>query len=224
MTRRTAGRLARVPLLSLLAVASLGACTAPDPAPEPAPAPTASSAPTTAPAPAEPAAADPAPSVAALVLHPEGRIDDFPPNAPEAEVVAHLTERLGAAPETLDAEYACAPAGQPGRFLAWPGLRVTVLTTDPEGGETEPYVGGWSLVDDEGGDPAIATAESLRLGDPEARITELYPAAVTSEENVGGARWWFTRDHDGGYTVVVPAEGDDAVVGAIASGYLCPAG
>ncbi|WP_258724143.1 hypothetical protein [Cellulomonas sp. NS3] len=220
MIRRTPRRPARVALLALLAAGSLVACTAPGPAPVPTSAPTAS------PAPSAPATetATPTPAPAALTFHPEGRIDDFPPNAPEADVVSYLTERLGAGPETLDAEYACEPAGQPGRFLAWPGLRLFVLTTDPEGGETDPYVGGWSLHDEDGGDPASATAEGLRIGDPEERITELYPAAVRGEGEPGGERWWYTRDDDGGYTVVAPDEGAGATVGAIASGYYCTAG
>ncbi|GEA89800.1 hypothetical protein [Cellulomonas cellasea] len=219
MTRRSPGRPARAALLTLLAVGSLVACTGPDPAPAPTTAPTASSAPSTPAATAsEPAA--PAPTADALTFHPEGRIDDFPPNAPEADVVAHLTERLGAGPETLDAEYACDTAGQPGRLLGWPGLRVFVLTSDPEGGETAPYVGGWSLLDEEGGDPASATAEGLRIGDPEDRVAELYPSAVNGEPSADGQRWWYTRD-DGGYTVIASDEGAGAVVGAIGSGFLC---
>ena len=172
MTRRVPGRPVRAILLPLLAVASLAACTGSDPSPAPTSAasagPSSSSGPTAEPT---PSAADP--TTAPLALHPEGRIDDFPPNAPESDVVAHLTERLGSAPETLDDEYACDTAGLPGRFLGWPGLRLFVLTTDPEGGETDPYVGGWSLHQGEGGDPASGTAEGLRIGDPEERISAL---------------------------------------------------
>lgn len=223
MPARTPGRPARVVLLALVVAGSLGACSAPDPVPAPASARAASSAP---PAPSTPATdpAAPTPAAAPLTLHPEGRIDGFPPNAPEADVVAHLTERLGAAPETLDAEHACAPAGQPGRLLAWPGLRLAVLTTDPEGGDTDPYVGGWALLDDEGGAPELATAEGLRVGDPEARITELYPAAVGSDGAPDGARSWLTRGAAGDHTIVVTGEGAAAAVGAIGSRYVCDAG
>ncbi|MBB2924124.1 hypothetical protein [Cellulomonas cellasea] len=221
MTRRVPGRPATAVLVPLLAVAALAACTGSDPSPAPTSAasagPSSSSGPTAEPT---PSAADP--TTAPLALHPEGRIDDFPPNAPEADVVAHLTERLGAAPETLDAQYACEPAGQPGRFLAWPGLRLYVLTSDPEGGETDPYVGGWSLHDEDGGDPALATVEGLRIGDPQDRITELYPEAVSSTSEPEDAWWWDTRG-DGGYTVVAPDEGSGPAVGVIASGYFCTA-
>lgn len=222
MTRRSPGRPARAALLALLAAGSLVACTAPEQEPAPTSAPTASSAPPAPTASAtEPAAPTPTPD--ALTFHPEGRIDDFPPNAPEADVVAHLTERLGSAPETLDDEYACDTAGQSGRLLKWPGLRVFVLTADPEGGATDPYVGGWSLHRGEGGDPASATAEGLRIGDPEERISALYPSAVSGDPMSEGDRWWYTRDDDGGYTVVASGDGAGAVVAAIGSGFLCTA-
>ncbi|MGW6132189.1 hypothetical protein ACWFNE_19370 [Cellulomonas sp. NPDC055163] len=223
MTRPTTARPARTVLVSVLVAAALGGCGAPDSGPEPDPTESVASGsgattPTVAPTPTPSPTAAPA----ALAFHPEGRVGDLPANAPEAQVVELLTARLGAAPETTDAEYACKARGEAGRVLAWPGLRVLVLVADPEGGATDPYVGGWAMVVQDGTDPAVTTPEGLRTGDPGERVAELYPGSVDSPRPNPALRSWQTAPAPG-YTVVTADDGSGAKVGAIGSGYVCQA-
>ena len=209
-----------VPVASPTWSTTANATPSPSPVPTPAASSTATQAPTASHTPSPPTPA------ASLVLHENGQITDFPQNPPEADVVSYLTSVLGAAPRVVDAELACAPDGVPGRSLAWGDLGLLVRTTSDSGETVAPYVAGWLLAS---GGPAtmnLATAAGLRLGDPQARISELYPR-LTGAPWTDDRTWLWSPEAGtsdpfvGGLTIVTQDSGAGAVVTFIDGGLRC---
>jgi hypothetical protein len=154
-----------------------------------------------------------------FALRGDGRIADFPVDAPEAQVVNFLTAQYGAEPEAADLQDLCPP----GRQWQWDELLVVVRTTDDAGQTVEPYAAGWLLF----GPPSAATArlstpEGLRIGDPENRIPEVYPGAVAEVDATDPASTsWVTDATEPAFAIGAFDEGDGSVVDVIASGEAC---
>ncbi|UZN03315.1 hypothetical protein [Cellulomonas sp. S1-8] len=176
--------------------------------------PTSEPGPTTTPLPGDPGAAQ------VPVFRSGARVSDFPANAPEAAVVAYLTERLGVEPET-EAEAACPTSGLPGRILGWPGtgVGVRVRTTDDAGGTVDPYIATWTLMEPSA-TLGLATEAGLTAGAPRERVLEVYPDATYGEDELSsGGDWWFEATDAGGSILVIGA-GENPIY-RIESGHGC---
>ena len=229
----------RTVAVAVLLLALTGACTSdedpgptaetrptpsPTSTPTPTPTPTAAATPTPTPTPTPTAPAEEDPAESTLFpLQPGGRVGDFPERAAELDVVAELTAVFGEPPELLSDEHACPTTNDPGRMLRWGNLTVLVRTTDDSGESVSPYVAGWWLMQKDPDHPSadLTTPEGLGLGDPQSRITELYPAAEGGQF-IDPATWsWATAPDGDGFHVVTRDEGAGLVVTTISSGYGC---
>ena len=212
-----------------VAPATAGPTAAVEPAPDrtPAPAP----APTPVPAPAPVPSPDPVPepsptptgppAVAQPVFRTGGRVAHFPTRAPEAEVVAYLTQSLDVQPEVEDAAFACPPGMVPGRILEWPGTGVglRVRTADDAGGQVEPFVAAWTLTEP-AGTLGLATESGLTAGAPRDRVVALHPDAEGGDLDLGGmVEWWYSVSDAGGDLLVLGT--DDGPVYRVESGEGC---
>jgi hypothetical protein len=201
-----------------------GVDTTPTPVATPSPTPTVTPAPTPTPtpSPSTPVVPPADEDVADVPVFRTGaRVGDFPSNAPEADVVAYLTEVLGVQPARSDPDYACPPGMVPGRILEWPGTGVglRVRTTDDAGGMVDPYVAAWTLMEPSA-TLGLATDAGLSAGDARDRILQLYPEAPHGEQDFSGAvQWWYTPADESGSLLVIGV--DDGPVSRIESGYGC---
>ncbi len=199
------------------AASSPATTSAPDPRPTLTPSPTPVSTST-------PVATPESPRGPGFTLGADGSIADFPPDAPEAEVVAYLDGKLGLH-SVSDPAMACWIDNAPGRLLSWGDtlfvlIRTEVMTSPGDPGPplyapAPAYVAGWNLTDDTFG---LRTAEGLGVGDTVTTLRATYPD-VPGELSWVPPLWVWAQG-----TLQVLTEGGDAGdrVNQIAAGYICP--
>ena len=185
------------------------------PSPSPTPSPTVTPSDSTE----TPGGTDPDPG-AMPVFRTGARVGDFPSNAPEAEVVAYLSERLAVAAEAVDPSTACGRASVPGRQLSWPGTGVglRIRTTDDDDQPVSPYVAAWTLME-----PSqmlgLGTDSGLVVGLEKDAVPRVAPRAVYGEQEISGMlQWWFVVPDEAGEILVV---GGETSIYRIESGYGC---
>lgn len=154
---------------------------------------------------------------------------DFGAFAPEADVIAYLTDRLGPY-ESMD-EVTCNTNAVMGRQYRWGDFVVFVDDEDltfehPAGGTVTadaPYVGGWMLLPGDGQRTGLRTADGgLGKDDGVEQLLAAYPDAYAAGPGDGGTTLWeyFAGDLTS-YVFETTGEAPGDWVVSIRSGMAC---